>query len=156
MAFSIPKASPFSSLDKIVVKVSKVPLHKVAEHDFADFAMAVWFDTKTAKARIQKRLETPSIPPVRKRRLLYLVDRLRRFPCLDDHDAESLKQFVSGWQKLLGTAGSGRRTGSKTKDKLAKAWGVNEDASRLFSCILEFQTRHYVDEHGLRSGYATD
>ncbi len=149
-----PKAHPDDPLQDVVVKISKAPLHKVKEDAFACFAQSVWFDTEHARIRIQQRLEDPAVPPLRKRRLLYLLDRLRRYPCLNDQDALALKHFVQNWEKQLSMAGSWRQTGTHTRDKLAQSWGVDEDASRLFSCVLDFQTRHYVDEHGLKSGYS--
>jgi len=141
-------------LDQLVVKVSKVPLHRVDEVAFACFAKSVWFDSEHLKQKADLRLKDPGIPLLRKRRLLYLLDRLRRYPCLDDHDAWLLKQFVQAWEKELSRIGSWRQTAAHTKDKLAQAWGVDEDASRLFSSVLDFQTRHYVDEHKLKSGYS--
>ncbi|MDR0281045.1 MAG: hypothetical protein LBJ37_24540 [Paucimonas sp.] len=148
------KAGEQDALDQVLVKVSKTPLHKVDEGVFACFAKSVWFDTGHAQARVQERLKDPAVPFLRKRRLLYLMDRLRRYPCLDDHDAGVLKQFVQLWEKQLSTIGSWRQTAAHTKDKLAQSWGVDEDASRLFSSVLDFQTRHYTDAHNLKSGYS--
>ena len=147
------KARKHDALEQVVVKVSKEPLHKVDEDVFACFAKSVWFDTDHAKAKVHERLDDPALPLLRKRRLLYLMDRLRRYPCLDDHDAGLLKGFVQAWEKRLSAAGPWRQTAVHTRDKLAQAWGVDEDASRLFSSVLDFQTRHYVDAHNLKSGY---
>lgn len=147
------RSSIQKQLDQLIIKVSKVPLHNVNEEAFACFAKSVWFDTEHATARIQGRLNDPSVPLLRKRRLLYLIDRLRRYPCLDNHDAGALKHFVQMWERQLCSEGSWRQTGNHTKDHLAQSWGVDEDASRLFSCVLDFQTRHYADEHKLKSGY---
>lgn len=148
------KAREHDALEQVVVKVSKEPLHKVDEDVFACFAKSVWLDTDHAKAKVHERLDHPALPLLRKRRLLYLMDRLRRYPCLDDHDAALLKSFVQAWEKRLSASGQWRQTAVNTRDKLAQAWGVDEDASRLFSSVLDFQTRHYVDAHNLKSGYS--
>jgi hypothetical protein len=148
-----PRNRTPDSLEHVLVMVSKAPLYKVEEDVFARFAKSVWYDTSRAKSKVQARLNDPVVPPLRKRRLLYLLDRLRRYPCLDDRRAGELQQFVRKWETQLVNAKPWRQSANHTKDKLAKQWGVDEDASRLFSSVLDYQTRHYVDEHHVKSGY---
>lgn len=145
-----------NSLSHLVIKMTKYPLDNVDVVDFSRFAKAVWYETEDAVLKLEHRLKTPNLPPVRKRRLLYLVDRLRRFPCLTKEHASELKSFVYRWESLANSVNSkvANRAAKKNRyDKLAVNWGLEEDVSCLMSKVLEFQTRHYVDEHFLPSGY---
>lgn len=144
-------------LDKVVIAVSKTRLDHVEVEAFTHFAKAVWYDTDHVKSHLERRLNQESLPLIRKRRLLYLVDRLRRFPCLTNQAAMALKSFIDCWSGLgNATTPSHRKVvaAQKNSDKLAAMWGLSEDASSLLSHVLEFQTRHYVDEHHLPSGYS--
>ncbi|WP_259679231.1 hypothetical protein [Pseudomonas vranovensis] len=146
-----------SVFDKVVVEVSKAPLDHLDQDAATRFAVALWYFSDAMTESLEQRLQHPGLAPVRKRRLLYLVDRLRRFPVLTPEKAAVMKSFVNQWRCLATTADSlAVRTAEKVNryDKVAVTWGLTEDVSGLMSKVLEYQTRHFVDAHALPSGYS--
>jgi hypothetical protein len=143
--------------DEVVVAASKVPLDNLDPDVATRFAVAVWYFSDAMTESLEQRLLQPGLAPVRKRRLMYLVDRLRRFPVMAPEQASRMKSFVNHWRYLTSTAGEHVvRKAEKVNryDKVAVTWGLAENVSGLMSKVLEFQTRHFVDEHALPSGYS--
>jgi len=143
--------------DKVVVAASKVPLDNLEMDVATRFAIAVWYFSDAMTDSLEQRLRQPGLAPVRKRRLMYLVDRLRRFPVMEPAKASQMKSFVEHWHYLTSTADAqALRKAEKVNryDKVAVAWGLAENVSGLMSKVLEFQTRHFVDKHALPSGYS--
>jgi hypothetical protein len=150
-------SKPRRDLSQVVVAVTKAPLDHLESTVLSRFAKAVWYETDEVYVYLEKRLSNPNLPQVRKRRLLYLVDRLRRFPCLTPEHATDLKRFVARWSSLANSVDrdlASRAARMNRYDKLAATWGLVEDVSSLMSKVLEFQTRHYVDEHRVTHGYS--
>lgn len=145
------------ALDYLVVQATKMPLEKVDKAVAETFALLFWYRNEDMHEAVENRLKTPGLAPVRKRRLMYLVDRLRRFPCMKPEHAEKMKQLVGQWQDLSRTVSDklvGRAQKLNRYDKVAAAWGVAEPVEHLMSTVLELQTRHFVDAHHLPNGYA--
>ncbi|MNJ46201.1 hypothetical protein D3C77_413270 [compost metagenome] len=142
--------------DKVVVAASKAPLDHLKLEVATSFAVAVWYFSDMLTDSLEQRLRQPGLAPVRKRRLMYLVDRLRRFPVMEPEQASKMKSFVDHWRYLATTAASQAvRKAVKVNryDKVAITWGLEENVSGLMSKVLEYQTRHFVDQHALPSGY---
>jgi len=145
------------ALDYLVVQATKMPLAKVDKTVAETFALLFWYRSEDMREAVENRLKTPGLAPVRKRRLMYLVDRLRRFPCMKPEHAAKMKQLVSEWQNLSRSVSDklvDRAQKLNRYDKVAAAWGVAEPVEHLMSTVLELQTRHFVDAHHLPNGYA--
>ncbi|WP_425929302.1 hypothetical protein [Pseudomonas sp. NyZ201] len=154
MMESAPKGDKFHHL---VVAATKGSLERLPKDAASQFAYAFWYENDAMCESVEKRLNTPGLPQVRKRRLMYLVDRLRRFPCLTPEQASRMKDFVSRWSKLsqdVSRKVSKRAAATNPYDKLAATWGLEEKVSHVMNMVLELQTRHFVDEHNLPSGYS--
>lgn len=144
-------------LDHVVLVATKTSLDRLEKDVASTFAYAYWYANDVMRKSVERRLKAPGVAPVRKRRLLYLVDRLRRFPCMAPEQASAMKTLVSDWSDLSRSASRKAVTRAakvNRYDKLAAAWGLEENVSRVMSMVLELQTRHFVDEHHLPSGYA--
>jgi hypothetical protein len=145
-----------SALYQVVVAATKAPLEQLEKEVASTFAYAFWYANENMCKTVEHRLKQPGVAPVRKRRLMYLVDRLRRFPCLEAEQASKMKEFVGCWSSLSKSASPKvveRAEKVNRYDKLAITWGLEENVSNVMSMVLEFQTRHFVDEHQLPSGY---
>ncbi|MFJ4056565.1 hypothetical protein ACIPZC_24385 [Pseudomonas sp. NPDC089743] len=145
-------------LDYLVVQATKIPLEKVDRAVAETFALLFWYKNEDMHEALEDRLKTPGLAPVRKRRLMYLVDRLRRFPCMKPERADQMKKLVAKWQSL--SRNVNERLLAKAQqlnryDKVAVAWGVAEPVGHLMSMVLELQTRHFVDAHRLPNGNDT-
>lgn len=152
-----PSVNRHSVFDKVVIAASKAPLDHLDQDVATQFALAVWYFSDVMAESLEHRLQQPGLAPVRKRRLLYLVDRLRRFPVMEPEKASLMKSFVDHWRGLASTTHSQvARKAEKVNryDKVAITWGLEENVSGLMSKVLEFQTRHFVDAHALSSGYS--
>ncbi|HDS1816785.1 TPA: hypothetical protein QEM96_001418 [Pseudomonas putida] len=141
---------------RVVVAATKTSLEQIEKEVASTFAYAFWYANDAMCKTVADRLRAPGVAPVRKRRLMYLVDRLRRFPCLDPEQASKMKEFVASWSSLSLSASRKvveRAVKVNRYDKLAVTWGLDENVSKVMSMVLELQTRHFVDEHDLPSGY---
>ncbi|MFF7062480.1 hypothetical protein [Pseudomonas sp. NPDC008258] len=141
---------------RVVVAATKGSLEQLEKEVAAAFAYAFWYANDATSKAIEDRLKDPTVARVRKRRLMYLVDRLRRFPCMEPEQASRMKDFVACWSDLSHSASQKvveRAAKVNPYDKLAVTWGLDENVSNVMSMVLEFQTRHFVDEHHLPSGY---
>lgn len=148
---------PETKLHHVVVAATKGSLERLTKDAASQFAYAFWYENDAMCESVEKRLNTPGLAPVRKRRLMYLVDRLRRFPCLTPEQASKMKDFVSRWSNLsqdVRPQVSRRAATANPYDKLAATWGLEEDVSHVMNMVLELQTRHFVEEHHLPSGYS--
>ncbi|MEX0296897.1 hypothetical protein AAH995_26870 [Pseudomonas putida] len=145
------------ALDYLVVQATKMPLEKVDRAVAETFALLFWYKNEDMHQAVEDRLKTPGLAAVRKRRLMYLVDRLRRFPCMKPERADQMKKLVAKWQGLSRNVNEklvARAQQLNRYDKVAVAWGVAEPVGHLMSMVLELQTRHFVDAHQLPNGYA--
>ncbi|WP_414157689.1 hypothetical protein [Pseudomonas sp. BNK-15] len=144
-------------LDYLVVQATKMPFEKVDRAVAKTFALLFWYKNEDMHQALEDRLKTPGLAAVRKRRLMYLVDRLRRFPCMKPERADQMKKLVVKWQSLSRNVNEklvARAQQLNRYDKVAVAWGVAEPVGHLMSMVLELQTRHFVDAHQLPNGYA--
>ncbi|MCE0937452.1 DUF3106 domain-containing protein [Pseudomonas kurunegalensis] len=145
------------ALDHLVVQATKTSLDKLDKTVAEAFAILFWYKNEDMHEALENRLNKPRLAPVRKRRLMYLVDRLRRFPCMKPEQAEQMKKLVARWRDL--SQGLSAKLVEKAQavnryDKVAATWGVAEPVSSLMNMVLDLQTRHFVDAHHLPNGYA--
>lgn len=138
-------------IDRAIVRVTKQSLADARPDDFACLALGVWYEPELTMASVVRRLRVQGVPQCRKRRLLYLLDRLRRYPCLTDDAAKAWKALVAEWRARFPIQSI--RSNIIVKDHLSRSWSVYEDASKLFEHVLQYQTRHFVAEHKFRNGF---
>ena len=79
-----------------------------------------------------------------KRRLLFLVEKFRRYSCSTVSRRQQLKSFADrlSVDQLHHTSQT-----SQFIDPLAKRLGLNEDLNHLKPQLLSMQTRHYIYPH---------
>lgn len=145
------------ALEHLVVQATKTSLDKLDKAVAETFALLFWYRNEDMREALENRLNMPRLAPVRKRRLMYLVDRLRRFPCMKPEQAEQMKKLVTRWKDLAQDLNGKlveKAQAVNRYDKVAATWGVAEPVSSLMNMVLELQTRHFVDAHHLPNGYA--
>lgn len=137
--------------------VTRHGLRQASTDQLAQLAKQLWYgqedllpvlNSTVAKSRVTQR-----------KRALYLVDRLRRFPCVPSEKALKLKAFVSDWASVKPTNHSrkaGQLYASHQLDKLAFEWGLSEDVSPQMKDLLLLQTRHYAASLDVPTGYSHD
>lgn len=146
------------SFDTLLEQVSRQGLSSVRSELLAELAKEVWYGERDLVPLLQREVTDKLHQRVEKQRALYLVDMLRRFPCVPEEKAAQLNSFVSSWSELKPKDHSAHATEMVAKyrlDKLAYEWGLEEDVSHHMQSMLKFQTRHYAATlEGVKSGYA--
>lgn len=85
-------------------------------------------------------LTTKHLNNLEKRRLVFLLEKFRRYSCSSVDRRQQLKSFSQNMNvHQTTTVHNVRRLG----DPLAKKYGLNEDLNHLKSQLLHLQTRHY-------------
>ena len=79
-----------------------------------------------------------------KRRLLFLVEKFRRYSCSTVSRRQQLKSFAD---RLSANQLHYTSQTSQFIDPLAKRLGLNEDLNHLKPQLLSMQTRHYTYPH---------
>ena len=81
-----------------------------------------------------------NLKPLEKKRLLFLVEKFRRYSCSSVTRRQQLKAFA---EKLNTDQSNHPLQDSELVDPLAKKLGLDEDLNHLKSQLLTLQTRHY-------------
>lgn len=81
-----------------------------------------------------------NLKPLEKKRLLFLVEKFRRYSCSSITRRQQLKAFA---EKLNTDHSNPPLQVSEFVDPLAKKLGLDEDLNHLKSQLLTLQTRHY-------------
>lgn len=92
-----------------------------------------------------------------KRRLLYMIERFRRFGCVTQEKKKALRDFVREWSHLQPDHVDARSMSlveDHRLEELACSWGLCEALSARLQDVLRFQTRHYADTMRSRNGYS--
>ncbi|MBI6882367.1 hypothetical protein [Pseudomonas putida] len=146
-----------SSFAAQISRVVASSFSNASEQDFKEVVKTIWYSeenlVETLSFVISHRLEGDD----QKRRLLYMVERFRRFGCVTQNKKKALRDFVQEWSHLQPDhvdARSMRLVEDHRLEEMACSWGLNEDLSARLQEVLRFQTRHYADTVGSRNGYS--
>ncbi|MCP1652256.1 hypothetical protein [Pseudomonas nitroreducens] len=146
-----------SNFGRLLEDLTREGLRHASTEALVELAKQLWYGqvdlVPVLEDEVSRRLRRVD----QKQRALYLVDRLRRFPCVPPDKAEVLKSFVSTWSSLKPAAQSPRATellAAYRLDSLAYEWGLEEDVSPQMKEVLQYQTRHYAATLGVRTGYS--
>ncbi|MCO6057854.1 hypothetical protein NG726_14390 [Pseudomonas sp. MOB-449] len=145
------------SFGALLENVTQQRLSEVASGVLAELAKQLWYTDRDLVPVLQRELTSKLRGPEQKLRALYLVDLLRRFPCVSEEKAAHLKGFVSRWSSLKPAERTPRATQLVSRyqlDKLAYEWGLEEDVSKQMQDVLAFQTRHYAATQDVKTGYS--
>lgn len=83
---------------------------------------------------------TANLNALEKRRLVFLLEKFRRYSCSSVYRRQQLKSF----SQALNVQNTSRVEHTrKLVDPLAKKFGLNEDLNHLKPQLLTLQTRHY-------------
>lgn len=125
--------------------------------DFEDVAKTLWYSEENLVDVLNFTMEHRLNDDEQKRRLLYMVERFRRFGCVTHEKKKALRDFVQQWDHLKPhhfDDDSKRLVESHRLEELAFSWGLKEDLSSRLQDVLHFQTRHYADSQRSRNGYS--
>lgn len=153
----MPHLNRKQSFGALLETVTQQRLSQVASGSLVELAKQLWYGERDLVPVLQRKLADKLRQPEQKLRALYLVDLLRRFPCVPAEKAAHLKGFVSGWSNLKPAEHSPRAAQLVSRyqlDKLAYEWGLEEDVSKQMQDVLAFQTRHYAATQGVKTGYS--
>ena len=152
----MPRLDRKQSFGTLLETVTQQRLSQVASDALVELAKQLWYEERDLVPVLQREVASKLREPEQKLRALYLVDLLRRFPCVSTDKAARLKGFVSSWSNLKPAERSPRATQLVSRyqlDKLAYEWGLEEDVSKQMQDVLAFQTpplrRHPGREDGL-------
>lgn len=150
------RQNPKSSFGKLLMHTASAGFHSTSAQTLAELAKQLWYSPHDLVPDLQSEVSSKLQEVDQQRRALYLVDRLRRYPCLPDDKAAHLKEFVSCWAFLKPATPSKRASemvASHRLDKLAFEWGLEEDLTAQMKEVLQYQTRHFAAKQGVRTGY---
>ena len=153
----MPRLNRKQSFGALLEAVTQQRLSQVASDSLVELAKQLWYEERNLVPVLQREVAGKLREPEQKLRALYLVDLLRRFPCVSTDKAARLKGFVSSWSSLKPAERSPRATQLVSRyqlDKLAYEWGLEEDVSKQMQDVLAFQTRHYAATQGVKTGYS--
>lgn len=142
---------------RLLEDVTREGLGHASSEALAELAKQLWYGQRDLVPVLEEEVSKRLRKVDQKQRALYLVDRLRRFPCVPRDKATVLKAFVSSWSSLKPVARSRRANqllAAHRLDKLAFEWGLEEDVSTQMKEVLQYQTRHYAATQGVRTGYS--
>lgn len=153
----MPRRHPKPNFGALLETVTQQHLSQVASVSLVELAKQIWYEERDLLPVLQRELTGKLCEPEQKLRALYLIDLLRRFPCVPAEKAARLKDFVNEWSNLKPAERSPRATQLVSRyqlDKLAYEWGLEEDVSKQMQAVLAFQTRHYAATQGVKAGYS--
>ena len=138
-------------------RLASAPLCEASSELLAELALIVWY-VDDAAVGLQSVLDNnlENCTKLMCRRAIYLIDRLRRFPCITNKNAHLLKAFVSSCETLKPDSHSEKAKELLSVHKLEKLafdWGLEEDIGLQMKSVLQFQTRHYAELLGTKNGY---
>ena len=85
---------------KLLEDVTREGLRHASTEALAELAKQLWYGQSDLVPVLEEEVSTHLRQVDQKQRALYLVDRLRRFPCVPRDKATVLKAFVSSWSSL--------------------------------------------------------
>ena len=151
------RQNPDGNFGKLLEDVTRGGLRHASAEALAELAKQLWYGQGDLVSVLEDEVSRRLRQVDQKQRALYLVDRLRRFPCVPRETAALLKAFVSSWSSLKPAARSPRASqlvATHRLDKLAFEWGLEEDVSPQMKEVLQYQTRHYAATQGVSTGYS--
>lgn len=125
--------------------------------DFEVVAKSLWYSEDDLVGAMNFAMLNKLQNDDQKRRLLYMVERLRRFGCVTHENKKAMKGFVEKWSELKPSELDNHYKSlvdNHRLDELAFSWGLHEDLSLRLQDVLHFQTRHYADSQKNRHGYS--
>lgn len=144
----------FSSCLSNVVRTS---FAAASAEDFEGVAKTLWYSEENLVDVLNFTMEHRLNDDDQKRRLLYTVERFRRFGCVTHEKKNALRDFVQQWDHLKPhhfDENAKRLVENHRLEVLAFSFGLKEDLSSRLQDVLHFQTRHYADSQRSRNGYS--
>jgi hypothetical protein len=129
---------------QVLVRVTDRKPSDVSAVQLSKLAWLVWHERRDRLPELQAAVST--LTDLRKKRALYLLDSLRRYPVVPDQRAASLKNLLLSYAQLKPQAPSEhakKLLSSYKLDKVAADWGLEDDARKKFQALLPYQTRHF-------------
>ncbi|MDE2036855.1 MAG: hypothetical protein KGI95_27635, partial [Pseudomonas sp.] len=91
----MPRLDRKQSFGALLETVTQQRLSQVASDALVELAKQLWYEERDLVPVLQREVAGKLRKPEQKLRALYLVDLLRRFPCVSTEKAARLKGFVS-------------------------------------------------------------
>ncbi len=152
----IPRRKSDIFLTSVLCRIISKGLLDASVEDVAELAKQVWYGEDDVVLDLKRDLSSRKLGLEQKRRALYLIDRLRRYPCLTPSKATQLKELLMPYFFLKPVEQTPIAKGlidSYRLDKLAFDWGLDEDISVQMKDVLQYQTRHFAATQGCSTGY---
>ena len=130
---------------QMLAQVTERRPSSVSSLQLSKLAWLVWHERRDRLPEVQEALS--SLSDLRKKRALYLLDSLRRYPVVPDDRAAKMKTFLLSYSQLKPKEPSDQARKllqSYKLDRVAADWGLEDDARKKFQMLLPFQTRHFA------------
>lgn len=147
--------TPERFIDNLLELVS-TPFREQGSQKLVDVAVAVWYGDIVLLQGFSKVAKDPNVDDLSKKKALYILDTLRRYPCVSAARKKAAKQIISENTVLKGRSGdpfAEVRVKEFLLDRLAFEWGLSEDVSALMQDVLPYQTRHYAATQNTITGF---
>ncbi|HLD68480.1 MAG TPA: hypothetical protein VJA19_20870 [Pseudomonas sp.] len=152
------RLNPEPSVGMLLESVTQQRPSQVTSASLVALAKQLWYEDRNLVPVLQREVAGWRNTE-QKQRALYLVDLLRRFPCVSTDKAARLKNFVICWTSLKPAQPSlhaSQLVARYQLDKLANEWGLEEDVSKQMQDVLAFQTRHYAATQDVKTSYSEE
>lgn len=129
---------------QLLVRVTDRKPSDVSAVQLSKLAWLVWHERRDRLPELQAAVST--LTDLRKKRALYLLDSLRRYPVVPDQRAAGLKNLLQSYAQLKPqalTEHAKKLLSSYQLDNVAAEWGLEDDARKKFQALLPYQTRHF-------------
>ncbi len=141
-------------------RLASAPLREASSELLSELALIVWY-ADDALDNLQSVLDNDldDCSELIRRRAIYLVDRLRRFPCVTNEKAFQLKIFVFSHEALkpgFRSEKANQLLSTHKLEKLAFDWGLDEDVGPQIKDVLQLQTRHFAATLERKTGYTEE
>ncbi|MCL8307621.1 hypothetical protein [Pseudomonas putida] len=152
------KVSQADFNDNLLELVSD-PFRDQDSQKLIETAVVVWYGDIALLQGFSEIARNPSIDDASKKKALYILDTLRRYPCVSAERKQVAKEIILKNIVLKSRSGDSlaeERVKTFMLDRLAFEWGLSEDVSALMKDVLPYQTRHYAATQNAITGFNDD
>lgn len=121
-----------------------------------EVAHAFWYGDESLVTLFEEVVDSASMSLTSKKKALYVLDTLRRYPCTSTNKKDVARLILSRHSSLKEVSqneNDWQRVKNYSLDKLAFEWGLSEDVSELMKDVLFYQTRHYAATQKVVTGF---
>lgn len=139
-----------------LVRLVSSPFKEQDSQNLILVAVGFWYGDIALLQMFSEMAQDTSFDRNAKKRSLYVLDTLRRYPCASTERKNAAKNIISihlRFREPPCEPSVAEMVKDFRLDKLAFEWGLTEDISTLMQDVLHYQTRHYASAQNTVTGF---